>query len=287
MTKKTRSLIEISLNKKHIVDHADICCGSPQSPHPYSTFFASLRRHVDTFANLLYPAHCFSCGKSLHNEDREYLCAQCSNGISHITGVRCPRCGMGLGNYALFSQEGCAECKSQGLRFDGAFSAAYYEGAIKELIHRFKYGKQEFLAKPLAKLIVRHFREIDYNRPRIDIVAAVPLHRKKRRERGFNQADLLGRNAGKLLGLEVCLGGLKRTRNTRSQTIQSYFRRRENVRGAFLVKKPEYFKGKDILLVDDVLTSGLTASECAKVLKEAGARKVYVLTVAKSRRITA
>ena len=194
---------------------------------------------------------------------------------------------MGLGNYSLVSKEGCAACKSHSLRFDGAFSATYYEGAIKELIHKFKYGKQEFLAEPLAELIVRHFREIDLSQRRLDVVVPVPLHRRKRAERGFNQSDLLGRNAGKLLGLEVCLGGLKRTRNTPSQTSQPYSRRRENVRGAFLVKRPEQFKEKGILLVDDVLTSGLTASECAKVLKEAGARKVYVLTVAKSRRITA
>ncbi len=194
---------------------------------------------------------------------------------------------MGLGDFALVSQEGCTECRTHSFRFDGAFSATYYEGVTKELIHQFKYGRQEFLAEPLAELLVRYVKEIDPRPTDVNMVVAVPLHSRKRAERGFNQAELLGRNAGRSLGIDVCTGGLKRVRNTPSQTNQPYYRREENVRGAFLVKKPATFKEKDILLVDDVFTSGLTASECARVLKESGARRVYVLTIAKSRRMMA
>lgn len=194
---------------------------------------------------------------------------------------------MGLGDYALISLEGCVECRTHRFRFDGAFSAVYYEGVIKELIHQFKYGRQEFLAAPLAEILVRYVKESNLSLANIDKVVAVPLHWRKRTERGFNQAELLGRNVGRFLGIDVCIGGLQRVRNTRSQTSLPYYRREENVRDAFLVKKPAEFGEKDILLVDDVLTSGLTASECARVLKEAGARRVYVLTVVKSRRMMA
>ncbi|MEE9585088.1 MAG: ComF family protein, partial [Candidatus Brocadiales bacterium] len=173
------------------------------------------------------------------------------------------------------------------LRFDGAFSATYYEGTIRELIHQFKYGRHEFLARPLAEILVQCVEEAGLGSIGLNMVVAVPLHRKKKSLRGFNQAELLGRNVGRSLDIEVCTGGLKRTLNTPSQTNLPYYCRQENVRGAFMVKRPPVFKGKDVLLVDDVLTSGLTASECARVLKEAGVGRVYVLTVAKSRRMAA
>ena len=118
-----------------IVGTADSCSNSLQSSPSSSTLLTAFRQYVATFVNLLYPIHCFSCGRSLHNDECKYLCPKCLNGISYITGICCPRCGMGLGNYSLVSKEGCAACKSHSLRFDGAFSAAYYEGAIKELIH--------------------------------------------------------------------------------------------------------------------------------------------------------
>ncbi|MFQ5957359.1 MAG: ComF family protein [Candidatus Brocadiales bacterium] len=247
----------------------------------------ALRQYLEAFVNLIYPMHCFGCRMSLHNEGGRYLCKGCWGGISYITGTRCPRCGMGLGDYALISQEGCIECRTHRFKFDGAFSAAYYEGVIKELIHQFKYGRQEFLAESLTEVLARCVKEIDLRRGNIDMVVAVPLHRRKMTERGFNQAELLGRNVGRFLDMDVCTGGLRRVRNTPSQTRLPYYKREENVREAFLVEKPTQFKGKDVLLVDDVLTSGLTASECARVLKESGARRVYVLTVAKSRRMTA
>ncbi len=247
----------------------------------------ALRQHLAAIVNLIYPVHCFGCRKSLHNEGARYLCRSCREGINYITGTRCPRCGMGLGDYTLVSQDGCTECRSHRLRFDGAFSATYYEGAIRELIHQFKYGRHEFLARPLAEILVQCVEEAGLGSIGLNMVVAVPLHRKKKSLRGFNQAELLGRNVGRSLDIEVCTGGLKRTLNTPSQTNLPYYCRQENVRGAFMVKRPPVFKGKDVLLVDDVLTSGLTASECARVLKEAGVGRVYVLTVAKSRRMAA
>ena len=247
----------------------------------------ALREYLAAFANLLYPMHCFGCQKSLHDGESQYLCKGCWDGIGYIAGPRCPRCGTGLGVYAAAPTKGCMECRSQNFRFDSAFCVTYYEGVVKELIHQFKYGRQEFLAKPLTDLLVQYAKEINLHSNKIDMVVAVPLHGRKKAERGFNQAELLGRNLGRSLGIDICIGGLRRIRNTTSQTRQPYYRRAENVRGAFSVKNPSKFREKNVLLVDDVLTSGLTASECARVIKEAGAGKVYVLTIAKSRGIMA
>ncbi|MEE9200983.1 MAG: ComF family protein [Candidatus Brocadiales bacterium] len=243
--------------------------------------------YLAAVVNLLYPMHCSGCWKSLHNEDSKYLCNNCWHGIHYITGTRCPRCGMGLGDYALASREGCTECRTKNFRFDAAFSAVYYEDTVKELIHQFKYKRQEFLAEPLSEILIRYAKKTGLSQLDINLVVAVPLHRRKCAERGFNQAERLGRKIGRFLDTDICTGDLKRTRNTASQTSLPYYRREENVRGAFWAKRPAVFQDKNILLVDDVFTSGLTASECAGILKKAGARKVYVLTVAKSRRTMA
>lgn len=240
-----------------------------------------IREYLDALANLLYPMHCAGCQKSLHDKGWWYLCSDCRDSISYITGRCCVRCGLELGDYAVASPDGCIECRGRRLRFDGAFSATYYEGVIKELIHRFKYGGQEFLIKPISEVLLRYAGRLQLGD--IDVVVPVPLHRRRRLERGFNQAELLARVVARFLGLRVCVGTLRRVRNTVSQTELPYSRRADNVRGAFVVKRPGGFRNKNVLLVDDVLTSGFTASECARVLKEAGAGRVYVLTVAKSR----
>lgn len=243
-----------------------------------------LGNYVEAFLNLLYPSHCLGCQGSLHREEGRYICKGCRQGIHYITEPRCPRCGVGIGAYAQVSREGCIECRHiPGPRFDRAFSATYYEGVIRELIHQFKYSKHEFLVTPLAETLLESLGKGNTLPRKIDKIVAVPLHWKKRVERGFNQAESLALRVGRHLGVEVSRGGLQRVRDTLSQSSLPYSLRKKNVRDAFKVKIPGEFRGKDILLVDDVLTTGLTASECARTLKAAGARSVYVLTLAKSR----
>jgi ComF family protein len=243
-----------------------------------------LKVYLEAFLNLLYPHHCFSCKKSLHREGAKYLCESCRQAISYIRGIRCPRCGVGLGEYSLIGRDGCMECRGDKLRFDGALSATYYEGVIKELIHQFKYGRHDFLVNPLAHTLLEFVGKDAPLPSNIDRIVAVPLHWKKRMERGFNQAELLASRVARYMRVDLSTGGLQRVKETLSQSNLPYPRRKENVSDAFAVKRPREFEGRNVLLVDDVLTTGLTASECARVLKNAGAKKVYVLVLARSKR---
>ena len=236
----------------------------------------------ETAVNLLYPPHCLGCESSLHRQVDQYLCGGCRKGITYVQSPRCPRCGAGLGPYSQSPEKGCVYCKTVRLRFDGAFSAVYFQGAVKELIHHFKYRKKEYLAGPLTTLV---YKALDIGVPFPENphwIIPVPLHWRRKVQRGFNQAELLARYIGKYLGVEVLPSNLSRVRDTHSQTSLGTSQREENVRGAFEVRTPARINGKNVLLVDDVLTTGLTASECARVLKGAGARMVYVLTVARS-----
>ena len=173
-------------------------------------------------------------------------------------------------------------CNTVRLRFDATFSAVYFQGAVKELIHQFKYGKKEYLVKPLMTTV---YKTLDAGLPFPEtphLIIPVPLHWRKKVQRGFNQAELLARHVGRYLEVEVVARNLSRVRDTYPQTALGPTQREENVKGAFEARIPARFSGKTVLLVDDVLTTGLTASECAKVLKRAGAERVYVLTVARS-----
>ena len=119
--------------------------------------------------------------------------------------------------------------------------------------------------------------------PKIDVVVPVPLHWKKKQERGFNQSELMAKKICRKLSLPISINNLHRVKNTLSQTQLSRLQRQKNVNNAFKVKNPDIFLEKNVLLVDDVLTTGITASECARNLKNAGAKEVYLLALARSR----
>ena len=168
-------------------------------------------------------------------------------------------------------------------------AAAYgsYEGGLRELLHLLKYEHvrpaANVLGRMLAEVITRLAPDFGEQSP---LLIPVPLHQRKFHERGFNQSELMAQAALKLkpAGLELRLssGVLKRTRATLSQTGLSSHQRRENMRGAFVVEKSAEVAGRDVLLVDDVFTTGTTVSECARLLRRAGATRVWVATVART-----
>ncbi len=167
-------------------------------------------------------------------------------------------------------------------------AAAYgsYEGGLRDLLHLLKYEH----VRPAARVLGRMLSEVitglapDFSIP--PVVIPVPLHERKFRERGFNQSELIAHAALKMkpAGLELAVETrvLKRTRATQSQTGLSSHQRRENMRGAFVVAEPGQVAGREILLIDDVFTTGTTVSECARVLRRAGATRVGVATVART-----
>jgi ComF family protein len=164
--------------------------------------------------------------------------------------------------------------------FDRAISPCRYDGTVKELIHAFKYGNKPHLGAPLSRLMVRFIEEYDIFIDIIDAVIPMPLHSARMREREFNQAAVLGEHLARRFNKPELPETLIRKRSTRTQTGLQPAQRFSNVQGCFEIRKPEPIAGKNILLVDDVLTTGATASEAALVLKENGARIVLVITAA-------
>jgi ComF family protein len=213
-----------------------------------------------------------------------------------ITGGVCATCGERL--FSPYAVAGAPDEPRCGLcrRIEPAFAraAAYgsYESGLRELIHLLKFGGVRPAANVLGRMLAEAIAALEPEFPTDSVVLVpVPLHRTKLRQRGFNQAELIARAAVKISSgrerLHLCAGVLERTRETASQIGLTSHQRRENLRGAFAVAQRELVKGREVLVVDDVYTTGTTVSECALVLRRAGATKVWVATVARTLKISA
>jgi ComF family protein len=174
----------------------------------------------------------------------------------------------------------CGECRVSGKRFGICRSAGLYEGQLKECIHLFKYEGRVEMAKALGSFM-DEFARRELREWEIDAVVPVPLHRAKRRVRGFNQALLLAREIGRHMDVDVRGGVLRRVRRGESQSTLKRAERMKNIRGVFSLVNRDAVRGLRLLLVDDVFTTGATAEECVKVLLEGGAKRVDVFTAAR------
>jgi ComF family protein len=245
---------------------------------------------------VLFPSDCRICGTPLVRISRLPVCQECLDAMRPIGSGVCTICGERMfSSYAFAGSEGesrCGLCR----RIEPAFAraAAYgsYESGLRELIHLLKYGGVRPAANVLGRMLVEAIASLEADFPAGSMtVIPVPLHRTKLRQRGFNQAELIARAAMKIRQpgdrLRLGAGALDRKRETASQIGLTSHQRRENLRGAFGVAQPELVKGCEVLVVDDVYTTGATVSECARVLRRAGATKVWVATVARTLKISA
>ena len=192
----------------------------------------------------------------------------------------CTLCNTPFANRFPLDEHGvCAACRS-GLRsFDSAASFGVYEGTLRTLIHLFKYAGMKPLAKPLGRYLERAI-PVDSG---FDVVVPVPLHWRKRWKRGFNQAELLAREVAGRRGFKMAQA-LRRVKASDAQAGLSKTARRRNAQGAFQIRPGLTLAGQRVLLVDDVMTTGATASACARALKRAGAKSVALLTLARADR---
>jgi ComF family protein len=175
----------------------------------------------------------------------------------------------------------CGTCRRRRPRFAYARAAARYGGLVREAIHAFKFAGRRGLAEPLGDLVAElGLSALPGATP--DLLLPVPLHRRRERERGYNQALLLSRRLERAWGVPVAADVLVRRGATAPQADLDAPARRRNVRGAFAVTNPETILGRHVVLVDDVLTTGATAGECARCLLRAGASTVGVLTIART-----
>ena len=175
----------------------------------------------------------------------------------------------------------CGSCVISPLRYSAARAALPFHGVVRDLIHRFKYDRKVHLAHPLVLLTAEALTPFVASRG-ADLLLPVPLHRRRLWERGFNQAVLLGRPLAKLWNVPLVVDNLRRVRWTEPQVTLSAAERELNVRGAFALADSVAVKGRRILLLDDVYTTGSTVIECSKVLRKGGAAEVYVITVARA-----
>jgi len=183
----------------------------------------------------------------------------------------------------------CGVCRRLAPPFVRAAAYGNYEGGLRDLIHLLKYQQVRPAANVLGRMLGEVISGLEPVLPEHVLVVPVPLHADKLRQRGFNQSELIARSALKLREdkqrFELQSQVLERKRETASQIGLSSHQRRVNMRGAFAVARPELVAERDILLVDDVLTTGTTASECARTLRKAGASKVWVATVARTMKL--
>jgi competence protein ComFC len=240
-----------------------------------------LRGAAEYVFALLFPDDCRLCGAPLKEISRIPVCRACLAAPEPLAAEYfCVACRTPFLNpYPLDAQGRCGLCRRGLNGFDAAYTFGAYDGPLRELIHLFKYNGIRTLAGPLAEMMLAALpRE-----QRFDALVPMPLHWLKRWRRGFNQARLLAEALSRRTGIPV-LEAARRLRSTASQAGLSHAERRRNVAGAFAVRRRARLEGLRLLLVDDVFTTGATASACAAALKRAGAAGVSVLALARTDR---
>jgi ComF family protein len=240
-----------------------------------------LRGFLNGLLDIVYPKACVVCKNKLKDISSidNIICRECWGKIKRNTPPFCWCCGRHL-EPSNFTKHLCPECLKKKLHFDRAFSPCVYEGVIKELIHEFKYQGKDYLGSLLSKLMVEFIKEYNVPVDYLDFIVCVPLHTTRLREREFNQAEILSNHIALEFKKNTLNDALRRSRYTKTQTELEENERLLNVKDSFSVTKKELIKAKNILLIDDVLTTGATSSEAAYALKNAGANIVFVLTLA-------
>ena len=223
---------------------------------------------LDALFTALFPHRCAYCGKVISSEKR--CCDECADSLPRITGEICRKCGR---------EKKVCSCKKSEKYFDGLAAPFYFMGEVRKGVHAYKFRRwrsnAEAFGYEMAKTVNERFDSVVF-----DYIIAVPLTEKSRRERGYNQCELLAEELSKHLNLEHRKGVLLKIYETRKQhTISSVFRK-GNLSGVFEVNNPSEVEGKTVLLVDDISTTGETFNECSKMLWLYGAESVYCISTA-------
>lgn len=231
----------------------------------------------EALLSLCYPPHCAMCGADTLSG--RHLCDACSGKARTIDAPFCRVCSQPFDG-AIDGEFTCSNCGDRQFHFDSAVSSYRSWGVVRDLIHRFKYERHFYLRHQLAEWLAAAMGDERIHARAADFLVPVPLHRARFREREFNQADVLAKLLSRRAAIPV-LGCLRRIRYTTTQTRLDRHERMENLRGAFQVRHPADVQSRHLILVDDVFTTGSTVDECARVLRQAGAASVRVVTVAR------
>ncbi len=240
---------------------------------------APVKQFFQALLDVILPPLCHICHSFIPNAGTLHICTSCRESLPLVSSPLCTICGVPF--FAAGGDHRCGACLTHPPHYDTARAHFLYEGPIRELIHSFKYNQRTHLRSPLALLTIEGVGVFlaDQN---LHAIIPVPLHRSRLRQRGFNQAVLLGNILSRHLSIPLLPDALVRTRQTEPQIDLSATERRMNVKGAFTVNRAELVAGKRLLLFDDVMTTGSTINECAMELKKAGAEFVVATTIART-----
>jgi ComF family protein len=223
------------------------------------------------------------CNILLHEKNNDFLCPKCLTKITLTTNIPpyCRKCGVNIN----LSDNGnlCPRCRknADGYYFDRAFSALKYEGLVVELIHLFKYKQFTKIGYFLADILKEHF--ISYiNIKELDIIIPIPLYFIRKWQREFNQSHILASSLSEYLNIPINDSVVKKVHWRKSQTTLSGRQRWDNALDSFRVTQNKYIDGRNVLVVDDLFTTGATANDCARALKKANANKIFIITLARA-----
>jgi ComF family protein len=239
-----------------------------------------LKEILTGIADLIFPPRCITCDNLLERHGPLPFCPSCLDGIRFIRSPLCPCCGV---PFPVTEGEDhlCGDCLAAEKPYTVARAVGQYEETLLTAIHRFKYRGRTGIGEILGR-IMADFAAGIWDMKVFERIVPVPLHRKRLRERGFNQAVILARELSKRFDIPLDFTSLRREVFTPPQVGLGREERSANVHGAFLARHPERIAGRMILLVDDVYTTGSTLAECARVLVRAKAKSVTVLTLARA-----
>lgn len=247
--------------------------------HHYSSLV--LQRTARRALHVLFPVQCRACDRPLTDDPVPFFCQTCWNYIRPLQGAACPRCSRPFASpwaSAYSPTHLCIDCRTRKPAFTKAWAGYAYGSPLREAIGLLKYERKYGLAESLCHLLTAAVpTALD-----VDLIMPVPLYPARLREREFNQSLLLAESVGQYLRIPLSYADLIRTRDNPAQTSLPRSSRLTNLRRAFHVRRPENVRGRRVLLVDDVFTTGTTVNECAKTLRRVGSGDVYVLTLART-----
>ena len=236
-----------------------------------------MRKVAERVLNLIYPRRCLMCDGILMAGERD-VCRRCEPEVQIIRGPYCMKCGKALERE---EDEYCKDCLCYPHRYEKGRSLFVYDGAVKKSLYRFKYGGRKEYAHGYACLTEEHLGAyIKEIHP--EALVPVPLHRRKYRMRGYNQAEVFAKQLGNRMGIPVASKLVRRVKNTLPQKELDLTQRQNNLKKAFKINKNDV-KLNTIIIVDDIYTTGSTIDALAATLKEAGVQKVFFLTISGGR----